>query len=684
MSDFGIDIKGRLNNTKLPDTKNLLPLFEAIVNSIQSINDTNITNGVITIYAERGQNSQIKISSESNELINDDTPFYNFIIEDNGHGFTKDHYKSFCTADSTYKIEDGCKGIGRFLWLKAFKRVQIESCFTEDNLWKKRKFGFSEKGISPDENLENSDKTQNVTTIRLEGFISKYRHKCTKSLEIIANKIIEHCLTFFILGRCPSIIIKDNLGGIFQLNDIFKVNIQDTSHSDKFKINDNDYTIFHFKLYTGAKAHELHLCANSREVKSFNLKNYVPNLQRKIDTQSDKDFYYCGFILSSFLDSTVNSSRIDFDLHEEDLIESERKPFEIEIVEQAKIYIERYLSEEFKEIDDNKEIYIKDFVTRKKPKYHYLIKNRPDIIKNLKPHLSENELDIALYQQTNIWEIEVMKKGEELNNLIAISGFKDNNVMENFVKYCSEITDLSKCSLCEYVARRKIILEEFKKALEVREDGAYHNESCIHSLICPMRYSSDDISFQDVNLWIIDERLLYHSYIASDYQLKKIPYIDSNSMYRVDIAIFNHIYAFSDTENDFRSVIIIEFKKPDRNDLNNHNSDPIKQVLAYVDGIIKGTEKRANGRPFGYVQNTAFYCYIIADLTNSMINAAKSAGMIQTNDGQGYFIFNPGYKAYIEVISYNKLIQDAEYRNKIFFEKLENPNPSEILFNNHD
>lgn len=39
-------------------------------------------------------------------------------------------------------------------------------------------------------------------------------------------------------------------------------------------------------------------------------------------------------------------------------------------------------------------------------------------------------------------------------------------------------------------------------------------------VICPMRYTSDEVSFEEMNLWIIDERLAYHNFLASDKQMK--------------------------------------------------------------------------------------------------------------------------------------------------------------------
>ena len=42
----------------------------------------------------------------------------------------------------------------------------------------------------------------------------------------------------------------------------------------------------------------------------------------------------------------------------------------------------------------------------------------------------------------------------------------------------------------------------------------------------------------------------------------------------------------------------------------------------------------------------------------------------ETSDKQGYFGFNDNFKAYIEVISFDRLLNAARERNRAFFDKL--------------
>ena len=74
---FALDIRGHLNSLRLAESKALWPLFEAVVNSIQSIEDSpNRDNGKITIFAQReDQDPNLTIQKDVLER------FESFVIE---------------------------------------------------------------------------------------------------------------------------------------------------------------------------------------------------------------------------------------------------------------------------------------------------------------------------------------------------------------------------------------------------------------------------------------------------------------------------------------------------------------------------------------------------------------------------------------------------------------------------
>ena len=115
---MNINFQGLVELHTLPTSEPLLPLYEAVVNSIQSINQANISDGSIYIKIER-ENSISLLEKENWE-----TDIENIIIHDNGVGFTEDNFKSFNTYASDFKKMLGCKGVLTKAPIYAIERIK--------------------------------------------------------------------------------------------------------------------------------------------------------------------------------------------------------------------------------------------------------------------------------------------------------------------------------------------------------------------------------------------------------------------------------------------------------------------------------------------------------------------------------------------------------------------------------
>ena len=134
-----VNVAGQVGQIRLSSAKALWPLFETVVNSIQSLEDTDIpvVEKKIVIDALRAEEVQTRQDAQGN-IIEEQSHFVDFRVTDNGNGFHKSNYQSFLEAYSQLKVKKGCKGIGRFLWLKAFDKVTINSTYIEDKKWHQR------------------------------------------------------------------------------------------------------------------------------------------------------------------------------------------------------------------------------------------------------------------------------------------------------------------------------------------------------------------------------------------------------------------------------------------------------------------------------------------------------------------------------------------------------------------
>lgn len=220
----------------------------------------------------------------------------------------------------------------------------------------------------------------------------------------------------------------------------------------------------------------------------------------------------------------------------------------------------------------------------------------------------------------------------------------------------------------------RTILDLLARLIRSDEDGKYSREDRIHSLLIPMRKDSNEIGTDASNLWIIDERLAFHDYLASDKTLKSMPITGSESTKEPDIlatrlVVDSPMLAAEGERLPLPSIVVVEIKRPMRKDAR-EDKNPIQQCLDYVKRVRAGGVMTASGRPIPPTQESPAFCYIVADLTEKMIERCEVSNLRPTHDGLGYFGFNDSAKAYIEVLSFDQLVNAATERNKAFFDKL--------------
>ena len=106
-------LKGRLRNTPLPRSHGLLPLFEAVVNSIQALaaTDRDSSTGEVLVEIVRVPQQSLALDDGSQRRsLAPHEPIAGFVVSDNGCGFDDNNFESFETLDSDYKATEGCRG----------------------------------------------------------------------------------------------------------------------------------------------------------------------------------------------------------------------------------------------------------------------------------------------------------------------------------------------------------------------------------------------------------------------------------------------------------------------------------------------------------------------------------------------------------------------------------------------
>jgi len=668
--NLNTSLKGRLRNTNLPKTNVLFPLFEAVVNSIHSIDSllkiNPLLEGAITIKVIRSK--QTSTSSETKSDI------IGFEVIDNGIGFNSENFNSFQTLDSEYKIALGCRGVGRLLWLKAFDKVIIKSVYNENEKVFTREFNLNIANNIHKEKNEETPGEKISTSIQLLDIHSDYLKYLRKTSETIARDLLEHCLWYFIReGGAPQITIEDS-GVSITINVEYEALMINASDTDSFILKDRSFEITHVKLKSSLQnKHSIIYSAADRVVKEELLQGKIPGLFGYLK-EADENFSYMCFLTSDYLTEKVNPERIGFNISEtvEGLFADEEISFN-EIREKAIEVIIEYLD---KYLSENKQIGIKrltEFVDSKAPRYRPILNRIDENDKIVDPSISDKDLDIKLHSHLMIFESQLLAEGHDL---MKPTGFENSTDYSKRIEdYLSKASDLKRSDLANYVAHRKVILDLLRMAIKKGPDGKYSKEEVLHKLIMPMQTNSSEIKFDDSNLWLVDERLAFHNYLASDKTLSSMPITDLESTKEPDLLalnIYDNPLLINDGENlPLASISVIEIKRPMRNDAApGEEKDPIEQALGYLKRVRNGNVTTAQGRPIPNSDHIPGFCYVICDITPSIQDRCALFNLKVTADKLGYFGYNDNFHAYIEIISFDRLINIATERNKAFFDKL--------------
>ncbi len=681
------NIANKIRNTSLSRKQGLMPLFELISNSIHSIFERrkahlldNDESGKILITLIRNGQPETLASIPDN----DDYPIKDIIVEDNGIGLNEDNLISFTEADSDHKLEIGGKGVGRFVCLKAFKWLEIVSTFSENGIFKQR--GLSLKNTKQGfENYQETDAAihRYQTICTLHDFALEFQRNTTKKIIEIADAIITHFQLYFITNQMPHIVIRNQNNDQIDLNNRYAGSFRNKVQDDEFVIGDDVFKVY-LSESNSSKSHRLHFCAHNRSVIEEWLGKKIIELGKKpISDNGTEPFYYAAFIVSDLLDNSVNNERTNFDFpinEAED--EDSDEIFDSTEISLSKIRchaiktIENLISDYINEVRTLKVETYRTVIEAELPQYRAVLNRKTENIKKLQAGLSKQSLDIELYKIESEWKTEVKKQGIEL-----IEKKKDITNLDEYHKlyegYLTELNDIGQSELARYIIHRKSVIDLLDFLISKEgDDDKYANEDLVHSLFFPIRTTSDVIPYNKQNLWMIDEKLSYHTYLASDKTFNAMENIEvsENPDDRPDMLIFSNAFAFAtEKEAPYNAITIIEFKKPERNNYidNDEAKNPIDQVERYVEDLLGGKITNRKGRTIIITKDTPFYIYIISDLTPTLVKILERRDFYKTPDGQGYYTFKSRrYNGYIEVMSFEKVKNDARKRNQILFDKL--------------
>ncbi len=463
----------------------------------------------------------------------------------------------------------------------------------------------------------------------------------------------------------------DDEGDKTDINQMLAGMLETDSDNDELHLSGRVFNLLHIKMKVPEATNKrsipscrLILCADNREVLTKKLTGLPAGLDKWL--VNEYGFSYVGVLTSPYLDQHVSADRLSFDISaDEDGMFDEVGMNEITAAACASArgflrdFIDAAVSGQRKQVEQ--------YVTEEAPQFRHLLQYAPEGVAAIGIGATREEMDDSLYKLKREVEKSVQADNKELIRKLESSQIDSDEYQEEFARQVQRVSDVNESMLAEYVVHRRAILNIYRAALNRQDDGKFKREAYLHELIYPMRTTSEDVAYPAHNLWLIDERLTYSSFISSDK-----PFDGSAHEKRPDVMLLNYPTFVSADETDglpYDTVTILELKRPDRDDYTD-SENPIDQLLRYATKIRNGEARDSRGRYIAVNENTRMYLYAICDMTPKLRQLMEMRGFGETADGQGRVLYNPNLKATIEVLPFDKIYRDANMRNQVYFRTL--------------
>lgn len=493
MSEMLLNIERVVDNLKNIKINNIF--FEAIANSIQA----------------KATKIDIKIYSSSLYEKTEKIPPYidRMEIIDNGEGFNEENLKSFKEYGSKHKISLGCKGVGRFVYLKLFKHIDVKS--------KDIEFSFNVNGVEKERKVSNSE-----TKI----LFSNPKGNINADFNSFEQAIREHFLAYFLMYKDAKQIIEIKIYNNDKLKCDISSNQIPTFKKKKFCIRKYEFTLTYVYGNQELK-NEGYYVADKRVVS----KNSALENEKKYNLLKDNELKIYFILESEYFNKKVDNERNKL------LIYPKRKSDELQFRDLCWEDIHNELDIQLKEIYKENGFDIDKTIK----------KYRKEAIENF-PYLG------AYFDNSNELSLEQMEKNakKEFENDKIFLRNKDNKRDKDYEVKLSKVTQ---AELAEYIFDRGRLLQQLRESVKKGDI-----EEKVHNLFMPKKTFDDKQNYKTNNVWLFDDRFMSYDKIFSDIQIKDIfPELHQN-IERPDIlSIISNTY----NKDKITDVLLVEFKRPD-------------------------------------------------------------------------------------------------------------------------
>lgn len=630
-------------NSKIPFMQ---PLYEAITNALEA-------------HAK-----DIRIVFEKEELLDNDTmkpKIIGFTIKDNGDGFNKKNRESFGEYLSNYKSELGCKGIGRFTWLKVFKEIKIESQLSDEYVTIDFDKNYSDDKMKVIK--QNSDEKYTKISFKYvtENYYNKNKdERFVADIAAIKDNIANYLMVKLFLLKEEK---KSNFAIHLMLDNKEEViSNQNISQLQKksFNVQDDKQENYEFNLYykfnkDGRNIHKLHYCADGRTVLDFPKSIQFSNLADNASVTM--------LLASSYFDKRINNERNEFTFDPKENNPTLDNPLPLPKINIAlKENVDNIILNRYPNIQKENQNLIDECINENPYLGKYIRKGEYGLIYNKKDLLKKANSEFIAEKEKVLSNFKKMIEEKALNS-------------EGFMRNVAKLNDISNRELAQYFYYRQEIVDGLK---ELNDDNN-SQEELLHNLFMKKGEISDTketyYSPYDSNIWLLDDKYMSYTKMFSDKQIGIIKQriINENpNNYgdgkEPDLSIF-----YNDSAGNIKDLVVVELKAIGATvPFKMFSLSEINRNLGFIAESVDNIE--------------TLYGYIITKIDRNMekeLDYQAGVSKIFTASNRPlYYYYNDKIvdkngnpkPCHVYIMSTETLYDDAYARNKVFLDIIKNAN----------
>lgn len=692
-----LNLKGALETFK-KSNNSLVPIFEAIANSLEAITTKNYSPN---------ETPEITVTLDYSGVQDEVSNLQAVYIEDNGIGFTDENYERFQEFINKSKGFNN-RGTGRLQFLHRFEKTRIESSFFELSKLKKRSFDFdSVNFITPqaleDDQIRESSCTK-VSMLR-PVLTEKERNRFDElTPQNLVDEIRQKYLLRFFLDKQSLDVVPPEIWVIYLFDGqqtaklpVWGDAIPKPTNQGEFDVNYSKIDDIgseqpswvsvpnelekikwaHFEM-SGAeqKQNKIYLCSKNVAVSTINFS------ELKVNEEFNGSRYLTFFYGDVFDRSENVSDSVDeFTFPTKSEEKSKLNDFFNDpdqtylFMDDINEVIEKELYEIFEGVISAKKEKLADVTEIAKA--HAIPEN---VVNAISVNASDNEATITtkLFSEQGKQHAkkayQAKKVFESLKELNPSNKDYQENLDKKVAEFSNLVADQNKEDLSRYVLRREMIAGVLSKILKeelgvqtedvlgsiVRKDP----EGLIHDLIFRRKTKTSSVN----DLWILNEEFLHYEgtselpidQITNGAGKKLLRDVSKSEIEEFGIKLKRRPDIFLFLEEG--KCILIELKAP-----NVDVSDHLNQLSRYCSLIAN----------YSQTPIKKFFCYLIGE----NFNAATDLGDYESTVSGDYVRDNIKVRDVkdrdkviaihqINILKLSSLITRARRRNKSFADKL--------------